>query len=800
MIISRKWLSQYMDITDLTTEKIADQFTSAGFEIEGIAKQSQGSNLVIGHVDSCKEHPDSDHLHICQVDLGDRVEQIVCGAPNVAKGQKVIVAKVGAKLLGGEIKASVIRGQASNGMICSLLEVGVDAHQLSEESRNGIEVLDEKAPVGNCDPLSYLGLNDEILDIGLTPNRNDCLAAWSMALEAGAILHKEVRLPNVESSANMGRESKLKVVSETKKCSLCLGKVINNITIKASPTWMQELLRAVGIKSINNVVDISNIVMLETGQPLHFYDVQAVSPQEIIVKDGLCTTYTALDQVCYELEETDIVITNNAQPIGIAGIIGGEDSKIKETTRGIIIEVAAFDHVSIRNTSRRLNITTDASLRFQKGIEPMAPFKAMDRAVALLCEYADATDVEETVQYGSNAYMPIGFEIERSRINALLGTAFEEVHVLKVLEDLHLSPKKCGNAIHVDIPSYRTDLRIEEDIAEEIIRLLGYDNLPATMPFLPTTLGMLDKRQKLRRMYKTLLTSLGYNEAITYSLVNKQKIEDAIMPQKEVIALASPMSEEHMYVRDSILPSLLDSISYNQARSCKDIALFEISNVYGKGHVEERLAIAACGSLQKNRWQKFSVDVDFYTIKGLLMVLLEEYGIDEHHIILKENTMDKKHFHPYRSAQLYLGNELLGIFGQLHPNMANAYSISSCYVAELNLEVILKSKVNKIMYKEVSKFPCITRDLALLVKEDISSADVLQSIKKNGELKKEHIIQHIEVFDVYTGEHVQTGYKSIALSITFQSHDRTLKEEEVNTLYDQILVSLQNDVDAQLRS
>lgn len=799
MIISKKWLSQYMDLSDITIEEIADKITSAGLEVEGLEKMSQGTNLVIGHVLSCEDHPDSDHLHVCKVDLGESVEQIVCGAPNVAAGQNVIVAKVGAKLAGGEIKAGVIRGQESNGMICSLLELGVDAHKLSEESKNGIEVLAEDAPVGNTDPLAYLGLDDEILDIGLTPNRNDCLASWSMALETGAVLHKEVSIPYVEGSAAVGTPSKLHVSSTTEKCPLFLGKVINSVTIKPSPKWMRELLMSAGLKSINNVVDISNIVMLETGQPLHFYDIDAIPAQEITVKDHLNCDYTALDGETYKLEEDDIVITTNGEPIGIAGIMGGNDSKIEESTRGIIIEAAIFNHVSIRNTSRRLNLGTDASVRYQKGIEPMATFKAMDRAVQLLIEYADAKDLEETLQYGDNNYTPVAFNVNLARINKLLGTDFEEDEVVQVLADLHLEPSKHGEDIHVVIPSYRTDLLIEEDIAEEIIRIIGYDRLPSTMPLLPATVGELSKAQQLRRKYKNILTSLGYQEAITYSLVSKAKLDDSIMPQKEIVELASPMSEDHKYVRDSILPSLLDCIAYNQARSIKDVALFEISNVYGKDHVEERLAIAACGALQKNRWQNYRVDVDFYTIKGLVIALLEAIGFEGNRVMIKENKSDVEHFHPYRSAQVYLGKECVGIIGQIHPKMANAYGIGETIAAELNLDVLLKNKASKVKFTEVSKYPSVTRDLAFVVKDDIRVADIISSIKKNGKLNKENIIQNVEVFDVYTGEHVEPGYKSIALSIVFQSYEKTLKDQDINTIHDKILETLKKDVNADLR-
>ncbi|MEG2801298.1 MAG: phenylalanine--tRNA ligase subunit beta [Longicatena sp.] len=799
MIISRKWLQQYVDVSAFSIEELADKITSAGLEVEGIEKLSCGTNLVIGEVLDCSEHSDSDHLHVCHVNVGDCVEQIVCGAPNVRAGIRVIVARVGALLPGGEIKAGVIRGVESNGMICSLLELGVDAHQLSEESKNGIEILDADAPIGNENPLAYLGLDDELLDIGLTPNRNDCMAAWSMALEVGAILHQEVKIPYGKDLFMEGNPTKLIVRSETDKCPIFLGKVINQVTLKPSPKWMRELLHSAGMKSINNVVDISNIVMLETGQPLHFYDIDALPSQEICVKDQLTCDYNALDGEVYHIQKDDIMITSENKPIGIAGIMGGNDSKIEETTRGIIIEAASFHHVSIRNSARNLNLNSDASIRYQKGIEPTAIYKAMNRAIELLITYADAKEIEVGVQFGSNNYSPIAFHVNIGRINTLLGTDFSEDEVISVLDCLHLAPSKIGDDIQVSIPSYRSDLLIEADIAEEVIRILGYDRLPSSLPTLPATVGELNKAQVLRRKYRSILCSLGYNEALSYSLISKQRLADSIMPQEHIVELASPMSEERRYVRDSILPSLLDCIAYNQARSMKDIALFEISNVYGKGHVEERLAVALSGALQKNRWQKYSLDGDFYTMKGLCEALLESIGFEGNRITFKENTMDIEHFHPFRSAQVFVGKELLGILGQIHPKMAQRYDIQDTYALEINLEVLLNNKASKVKYNEVSKYPSITRDLAFVVSEDIKVGDILKSIKKNGKLEKENIIQNVEVFDVYMGEHIEEGYKSIALTITFQSFTKTLKDQDINAIHERILETLKKDVNAELR-
>lgn len=800
MNISKKFLSQYMDLSDVTMQEVADKITSAGLEVEGIEYMSSGSNLTIGYVESCIDHPDSDHLHVCQVNLGDETTQIVCGAPNVAAGQKVIVAKVGAKLIGGEIKAGVIRGQESNGMICSLLELGVDAKLLSEESKNGIEVLPSDAPIGHNDPLAYLGYDDVILDVGLTPNRNDCMAAWSMALETGAILNKEVTIPNCEGISKAGSATKLKITSETSKCPLFLGKVINKVSIKPSIPWMKEILEANGVKAINNVVDISNYVMLETGQPLHFYDINAIPSQSICVKDGLEMEYEALDGITYNITKDDIMITSDNKALGIAGVMGGNDSKIEDNTCGIIIEAASFNHVSIRNTARRCNLNTDASIRFQKGIEPLAPYKAMDRAVQLLIEYADASELEELVTYGTNNYEPTAFDVSLKSINKLLGTDFEVNEVEQVLNALHLQPQVNGDCIHVTIPSYRQDLSIEADIAEEIIRILGYDRLPSTLPHMPATLGTLNERQKLRRKVREILTNLGYNEAVTYSLVSDKHINDAVFAcGDDVIRLASPMSEDRAYVRNSLLASVLDCVAYNQARNQKDVALFEISNTYSKDDVKEHLAIVVSGATMKNRWQKFELKQDFYSMKGLIYALLEAFGFNESRLTIKENTMDTTHFHPYRSAQLYLGKELVAIFGQIHPNMAKAYDVEESYGCELNLEVLLNAKASKVKYTEVSKYPAMSRDLAFVVKEDIQVASIIKSIKKNSKIGKENVIQNVEVFDVYTGEHVEAGSKSIALSIVFQSFERTLKDVEVNELFNKIIETLEKDVDAQLR-
>ena len=587
MLISKKWLSQYMDVSDLSIEEIAERITNAGLEVEGIEKGAQATNLVIGHIESCVDHPDSDHLHVCQVNVGTDTRQIVCGAPNVAAGQKVIVSLPGAKLPGGEIKAGVIRGQESNGMICSLLELGVDAKSLTDKQKAGIEVLGDDAVVGDTHVLEYLGLDDEILDVSLTPNRSDCMAAFAMAKETGAVLNRKVTLPAYEGASKCGEKTNLKVSSKSEKCPLYCGKIVRDITIKESPKWMKELLMASNIKSINNVVDISNLVMLETGQPLHFFDLNRLEKEEIIVRDDLTCKYTALDEVEYDIQPGDLMITVNDKPVAIAGIMGGDDSKIMDDTKGILIEAAIFDHVSIRNTARRLNLNTDACIRYQKGIEPNAPYMARDRAIQLLIEYADAKGIEETVYSNEWKVEEKAFDVNIDRINQLLGTSFLDEQMMDVLTRLDFAPVQNGRSIHVVIPSYRQDISMEADIAEEIIRMIGFDDLPSTMPVMPATVGALTKRQQLRRRLREIFTNQGLYEAETYTLIGEKELADAVMPLQSHVTLASPMSEERKYVRTSILPSLLESAAYNLARSIKDVPLFEISSVYDRWYCAE---------------------------------------------------------------------------------------------------------------------------------------------------------------------------------------------------------------------
>ncbi|MBR3694501.1 MAG: phenylalanine--tRNA ligase subunit beta [Erysipelotrichales bacterium] len=794
MRLSYNWISELVDLHDINAYKLADMLTTAGFEVEGIEPAAQGTNLVIGEVLECVDHPDSDHLHCTKVNVGDEVLNIVCGAPNCRTGLKVIVAKVGAVLPEITIKKGNIRGQESNGMLCSLRELGVNEKYLTEYQLAGIEELPADAEVGNTEVLKYLGLDDVVLEVGLTPNRADFMAMFSAAKEVSAITGRECKLP-VNKKCEKELPATISISSKTEKCPLFLGKYIHNVEIKESPKWMVDRLHACGIKSINNVVDISNYVMLETGQPLHFYDADKNTAKALCAESGKVMEYTALDGVTYHITEDDIVIMSGDNCAGIAGIMGGDDSKIDDTTKSIIIEAASFNAVSIRNSSRRFNLNTDACTRFIKGIEPMAAYKAMERCVDLLMEYAGSTEIEETVEYDSLNYTPTVFDVTLSFINNRLGTHYSIETVVDVLTKLNFAPEVNGETITVHVPSYRWDVSIPEDISEEVIRLVGYDSLESTLPMMPMTLGALNPVQRKRRLVEKELGAMGLTQVLTYTLVSEERKNMAVMPLEGTVTLASCLSEDRKHVRSSVLPSMLEVVSYNLARNANHVNIYEVSSVYGEKAVEERLGMCLYGSLQELPWAKANITTDFYTLKGVIETLLERMGFDAARIMIKENTVDTTMFHPGKSAALYVGKDLVGVFGAIHPTMCKKYDIKEVYAAELKLSVLYDTKVSKVKFTPLPKFPSSKRDLAFVIKNEVAVGKVVEAIKK----VNKSMISSVEVFDIYQGEHVEKGYKSVALSIMYQLADKTITDQDILPVQEKIMATLEKEFDAVLR-
>lgn len=785
MNLSYNWLKKHIDI-DMTPEQLSEELTLAGLEVEQITYLANATNLVIGEVLEMQKHPDADTLNVTKVDIGNEVKQIVCGAKNVAKGQKVIVAKVGADVNGMAIKEASIRGVESSGMICSLSELGVSEKLLSEEQLAGIEVLADDAPVGHEDVLAYLGLDDAIIDVDLTPNRSDCYAMFNLVHEVSALLSKKAQLPEIKDHS-AGLKTQLIVNSETEESQQVVGKIINKVSIKPSVPWMVEVLRANNMQAINNVVDISNIVMLETGQPLHFYDLDKMPKAELIVKQGLETKYKALNDEEYTLSKEDLVITSNDEVMGIAGVIGGDNSKITDDTQSILIEAAHFDLARIRKTSRNLNISSEAASRFSKGIDPNAPQMAMNRAVDLLIEYADATELEETVVYNKQNLEAKRIVTSTDYINNRLGIELSNVEVTRILERLNFNPVEIDNTIVTHVPTYRLDITSEVDLSEEVVRLYGVDKLPATMPYVLMSPNKESAKDRERFALENMLLGSGFTETISYSLVSQRHIDDGVMPIGEPVTLSNPISVDRKYYRTSLLASMLDVISYNEARGNTEYALYEIANVYSDDNrAEERLSIAVSTKHNRSIWQDVITFENFFSLKGRMEAVLEKLGITKQRIRVKENTQALHNLHPHQSAEVYVDNKLFGILGKIHPKLEEAYDINTVLIGEFNLGVIYEAKKAKVKFTPIPRYPGISRDIALIVDEDLASEKLIQTITKTGKA----LVKSAEVFDVYHGDNMEENKKSIAIRIFYQSLERTLTDNDVVGLHEEIVEQL----------
>ena len=798
MLLSLKWLNEFVDLDGLTEKEIEEKLVKAGFEVESEEHLGLGTNLVVGKVIECREHPDSDHLHICKVDIGSEVLDIVCGAPNCREGLKVIVAKVGAQLPGGEIKAGVIRGEKSNGMLCSLKELNLTDDMLPADSPslNGIEELDDRFEVGDTDILNKLGYEDTILDVSIYANRPDCAAMFYMAKEAAAILDRPCVLPDFEGAANTGRKGNFSLNSASKNCTHFVAKVVNDVTIKESPEWMKQHLRANGVKAINNLVDISNYVMLETGQPLHFYDLATNPNRNIEVRDDYEGKYMALDGIEYDIEKGDLMIMSDGKPIGIAGIMGGENTKILDTTKGLIIEAALFDHAQIRRTSNRLGLQTEAAARFSKGLEPLSQNKAVDRAVQLLIELADAKDLEETVEYGKADYEPYVIEETLTHLNSIIGKEYTMEEPVSVMKRLGFETEHDNETFRVSIPSHRSsDLKIPVDLDEEIVRLTDFDDLKSTLPLMPQTVGRLSPIQRIRRNIRETLTNAGFNETVSYTLVDQKKIDEALLPVGEALALVSPLSDARKYVRNSLMNSMLETLSYNLDHSSTNLNLFEISSVYGKDVEGERLGMAMYGYLSQYKVLHNALKTDFYVLKGIVLELLDNLGYEGKRVMLKENDLDTEHFHPYQSVLIVINNETVGIMGKLHPRYLNTLKLKDVYYCELMLDKLLDKNPGKVKAPQVSRYPSISRDISITLSDDVKADDLIKVCKKAGG----SLVKSVEVFDVYKGEHIEKGQKSVSLSIVYEDPNRTLKVEDINEHHEKILAELNKQYNASQR-
>ena len=779
MKLSTNFVKDYVDI-DVDLKTLAEDMTGVGNEYDSAEKLINATNLVVGEVIECEMHPDSDHLHVCKVNVGNEVLQIVCGAPNVRKGLKVIVALVGAELPGDfKIKAGKIRGVESNGMLCSIAELGLDSKFLRPEDKEGIHELPETAVPGE-DPIKLMGMDDGVIDFELTSNRGDLLSILGMAYEIGAIYDKKVK--DIDLSYNQSNEdinNSFKVNVKTDNCSIFLAKRVENVVIKESPAFIKNRLIASGIRPINNVVDISNYVMLEVGQPLHYYDADTLNGCLEVRMAEENEKLTTLDDVERTLSSEDIVISDGKKAIGLAGVMGGADTEITENTKNIMIESAIFDNVKIRKTSKEI-LRSEASNRFEKGLDPNRTYMAIERSCHLLEKYADAKIVGGLVKYDEASLEDTKIDVSLEKVNRVLGTTISKEDVLDVFRKLAFETEVNGDKITVSVPKRRIDISIEEDLIEEVGRIYGVNNIEGKLPSLPLKQGSYNKTL---RNIRNKMIDLGLNETLSYILVNDKEATKYTTDNVEIVKLLDPMTEERNTLRYSMIPSLVKIYEYNKARSQKDVSIFEIGKGFYKKDEQYGENLKLCALMTGERYLSVkSKQVDFYDIKGVAEELLDYLGYGGRYSFVVKDELPKE-FHPYQTAQISVNNDVVGIIGKLHPNCTK----DNVYVLEINLDKLLEKKTGKMKYKEISKFPSVKKDLAVVIDKDITSEEIAKQIKKLAG----NLLLGSKIFDVYTGENIEENKKSIAYSLEFGAADRTLTDDEINAILEKIIAGLE---------
>lgn len=803
MLVSTNWLSDYVEWNELKVEELAEKITRSGIEVDAIIDRSHGmNNIVAGYVAECAKHPEADKLHICQVDVGGEITQIICGAPNIAAGQKVIVARPGAVLPGGmKIKKAKLRGEVSNGMICSLQELGIEGKVVPKAYAEGIYVLPEDVNPGES-ALTHLGLYDQVMEFDLTPNRADALSMLGVAYEVAAILSKDVKLPEISYATSSEKAADvLKVSVEAKEDNpMYVAKVVKNVTVKESPQWLQNTLMAAGIRPHSNIVDITNFVLMEYGQPLHAFDYDRLETKEIAVRladEG--EKITTLDQAERTLNSRQLVITNGKEPVAIAGVMGGANSEVHDGTKTVVIESAYFAPGSVRQTSKEVGLRSDASTRFEKGVDPNRVAEAAERAAALMAELADGEVLEGSVVFDELDKSSERIIISPDYVNNRLGMKIAMDEMLAILQRLQIPTEAVNGKLVLDVPTRRQDLKIKEDVIEEIARLYGYDEIPKTLPVTESTPGGLTAYQQKRRVVRRFMEAAGLSQAITYSLTSPRDAQAFALETADVTKLLMPMSEERSVLRQSLIPHLLDAASYNAARRNDSVALYETGSVFlgieedGLPKEVEHLAAVLTGKWVHHAWQGETKKVDFFVAKGIAEGLFSQLGLQNR---VEFSKTSPKGMHPGRTAAILLDGAAVGVIGQVHPAVQNDHDLQETYVLELNLRAVLEAETDELLYEPVPRYPSITRDIALVVGSETSAAELEKIIRQAGG----KLLKNCRLFDLYEGKNVEEGTKSVAFSLTYFDPARTLTDEEVVAAHTKVLDALTAQADAQLRS
>ena len=776
--------------------------STTGIEVEGVSSPAEGlSKIVVGEVVSCEDVAET-HLHVCQVNVGEEaLRQIVCGAPNIRAGIKVMVALPGARIANNyKIKKGKIRGLESLGMICSLGELGISDSVVPKEFSDGIQILPEEAVPGDS-VFPYLDLDDEIIELSITPNRADALSMRGVAYEVAAIYDKSVHFkdfPLLETQEQAGEQ--LSVAIETDKAPFYAARILENVTIAPSPQWLQNLLMNAGIRPINNVVDVTNYILLYFGQPMHAFDLDTFEGNQIVVREACAgEKLVTLDDEERELETSDLVIAVADKPVALAGVMGGATTEISSQSSRVVLEAAVFDGTSIRKTSGRLNLRSESSSRFEKGINLATVTEALDAAASMIADLAGATVQAGIVSAGQLDTSDVEVSSTLADVNRVLGTELTYTDIEDVFRRLSFGLTGDAEKFTVSVPRRRWDIHIEADLYEEIARIYGYDKLPATLPKGDGTAGQLTETQKLRRKVRTVAEGAGLTEVITYALTTPEKAVQFSTNPSNLTELMWPMTVDRSVLRQNMVAGILDTVAYNVARKNKDLALYEIGKVFEQTrNPQEELpteinsfAFALTGLVTEKDFQTPAVPVDFFYAKGILEALLDRLGLNVEYTATQAFTS----MHPGRTATISLDGQVIGFVGQVHPVVAKAYNIPETYVAEVSLTAVEQAIQPAKPFVEVTKFPAVTRDIALLLKAEISHKEVVEAI----EAARVKRLTDIKLFDVFSGEKLGLGMKSMAYTLTFQNPEGTLEDEEVARYMEKIQKSLEETLGAEVR-
>ena len=807
MKVSTKWLAEYVDLSALTPKELADKITLSGIEVDDVIERGRSigkDKLVVGEVLTVEPVEESDHLKLTTVNIGtDTPSQLVCGGPNVAVGQKVIVALPGAELPGGQIKKGSFLGHTSEGMICSLQELNYDDSVIAKEFGEGIYVFPNEVEVGQ-NAVDALAIDDVVLDFDLTPNRADALSMRGVAYEVAAILDQKPNFDGLEVEEDTSEHVDDYVsvsVEDQEDTPVYKMRIVKDVKITDSPLWMQSKLMNAGIRPMDLVVDTTNYIMLKYGQPLHSFDYDQLGSKEIYVrranKDEAMKT---LDDQTRKLSTDNLVVTNGSEPVALAGVMGGFDSHITKQTTTVALEAAIFSPELVRKTASHLNLRSESSGRFEKGINWATVQEAVDEAAALIARLGNGQVVSGTAQSNDLEVKDVHVSITLGKINRSLGTDLTKEEVVSVFERLQFPVAVSEDErFDVTVPPRRWDISIEADLLEEVARIYGYENIPSTLPEGEATPGTLGEKLSLTRHAKRILEDTGLNEAITYALTTSARSNRFAIKEGKEVSLQWPMSKEHETLRMNLTDSLLEQASYNVARSQSDVALYEFGRVfYGRDDQvlpkeEGHLAGVLVGDYLQSYWNNPEKPVDFFTIKGILETLLDTLGLIKPVIFVKESGLAS--MHPGRTARLELDGETIGFIGQLHPLAAKDYDLGEAYVFELNFDALVEAEKDETIFNTIPRFPGSTRDVAFVVNEDVPHAEIIAVIEANGG----EWLQEITLFDIYMGEHIEDGKKSVGYSLYFQNPQETLVEETVHQAFEQVKEALVKEFSADIR-